>query len=74
MAMKVASVQQMQNMDKTAIEKYGIAGELLMENAGLAVYSVILKEFGIEGKRFVIICGSGNNGGDGLVVARKMIY
>jgi hydroxyethylthiazole kinase-like uncharacterized protein yjeF len=70
--MKIASVQEMQNMDRAAIEKYGIADDLLMENAGLAVYSVILRELGIKDKRFSVICGSGNNGGDGLVVARKI--
>ncbi len=70
--MKVTTVEEMRNLDKTAIEKYSIKDELLMENAGLAAYSVILSEIGIEGKQFVIVCGVGNNGGDGLVIARKI--
>ena len=70
--MKVATVAEMRNMDKTAIEKYGIKDELLMENAGQAAYSVILTELGITGKSFAVICGVGNNGGDGLVIARKI--
>ena len=59
--MKIASVKEMQNMDKTAIEAYGISDALLMENAGVAVFSVILQEFGITDRSFVVICGSGNN-------------
>ena len=70
--MKVSRVSEMRTLDRTAIEEFGIAEELLMENAGLAVYSVLLNEFGIRDKRFVIFCGTGNNGGDGLVVARKI--
>ncbi|MEN6621409.1 MAG: NAD(P)H-hydrate dehydratase [Smithella sp.] len=68
--MKLASVAQMRFMDNYAIEKLGISEEILMENAGLAAAHVLLKEIGIRGKKFVVFCGSGNNGGDGLVVAR----
>jgi hydroxyethylthiazole kinase-like uncharacterized protein yjeF len=70
--MKVSTVSEMRALDRTAIEEFGIAEELLMENAGLAVYSVLLAEFGIQDRRFVVFCGVGNNGGDGLVVARKI--
>jgi NAD(P)H-hydrate epimerase len=70
--MKVSRVAEMRAMDRHAIETYGIAEALLMENAGLAVYTVLAQTFGIAGKTFVICCGVGNNGGDGLVVARQL--
>ena len=62
----------MRNLDQGAIERFKIPDTILMENAGQAVYFVILNEFGIHGKRFLVICGTGNNGGDGFVVARKL--
>jgi len=71
--MKIATVAQMRNLDKTAIEKYGISGPILMENAGEAAYYLIAQELGdVAGLDFVVVCGSGHNGGDGLVVARKL--
>ena len=70
--MKVSHVSEMRALDAKAMEQFGIAEELLMENAGEAVYFVLLKEIGITGKRFVVLCGGGNNGGDGFVIARKI--
>lgn len=70
--MKVSTVEEMRALDRASVENYGYTGELLMENAGTATYHVILENFGVKGKRFVIFCGTGNNGGDGLVVARKL--
>ncbi|MEA3441431.1 MAG: NAD(P)H-hydrate dehydratase [Chloroflexota bacterium] len=70
--MKVSTVNQMRALDKKAIEKFGIPDSLLMENAGLAAFYVLLNEFGIKGKRFLVFAGVGNNGGDGCVLARKI--
>jgi len=70
--MKVSRVNEMRNLDRRAIEQYGIVEEILIENAGQASYFTISKEFGVKNKYFVIFCGIGNNGGDGLVVARKI--
>lgn len=69
--MKVCSVEEMRFLDNTIVEKYGISEKILMENAGNAVFSVISK-FDVKNSKFLIICGVGNNGGDGLVVARKI--
>jgi NAD(P)H-hydrate epimerase len=70
--MKVARVDEMKELDRRATEEYGISEDLLMENAGEAVYFVISQELGIKNNKFVVFCGGGNNGGDGLVVARKL--
>ena len=68
--MKIVSADEMRFMDRYAIEKLGIAEELLMENAGLAAFNVLQMKISVRGKKIVVFCGSGNNGGDGLVVAR----
>jgi len=70
--MKVTTVTQVRSMDRTAIDKFGIPDEILMENAGNAAYFIIQNSVSIEGKKFAVFCGTGNNGGDGLVVARKL--
>lgn len=68
--MKIASVGEIRFMDRYAITKLGIAEEILMENAGLASLNVLKSKVGLSNRKFVVFCGSGNNGGDGLVVAR----
>jgi NAD(P)H-hydrate epimerase len=52
-------------------EYLGVLVETLMENAGYAVANAVTKEYG-KGKRIAIICGMGNNGGDGLVAAKYL--
>lgn len=71
--MKVSSVGQMREMDRRAIETLGISEVLLMENAGAASIQVLSRQRDIAGRRYAIFCGTGNNGGDGLVVARHIL-
>lgn len=61
-------------LDELSIKKYKIPSKRLMENAGRAVFKVIQKKMkgGIQGKTFLVFCGPGNNGGDGLVIARLL--
>ncbi len=70
--MKIAGINEMRFMDRYAIEKLNIAEEILMENAGMAAVHVLKDKIGIHDKKFVVFCGSGNNGGDGLVIARLL--
>lgn len=70
--MKVITAQIMQNVDKAAIETYGIPSLLLMENAGQSCVEEIIAEFGVRGC-CVVMAGKGNNGGDGYVIARLLI-
>jgi ADP-dependent NAD(P)H-hydrate dehydratase / NAD(P)H-hydrate epimerase len=69
---KVSTVDEIRSLDKQATENFGIPEDILMENAGLSMYFVITKEFEVMNKNFLVFCGAGNNGGDGLVVARKL--
>jgi len=65
--------QQAREVDRFAINEYGVRGLILMENAGRACAEQASAMLGgAGGKRVVVFCGSGNNGGDGLVVARYL--
>lgn len=68
--MKIATVEEMRLLDRQATGKLGISEAILMENAALAAIHLLQRETGICGKRFTLFCGAGNNGGDGLAVAR----
>jgi len=71
--MKLARAAEMRAMDRQAIEDYGIPGVVLMENAGRAVVEAICRWQGpVADRRAVIVVGPGNNGGDGLVIARHL--
>ena len=68
--MKVISVSQASGMDRSAVKEYSIPEIILMENGAAACCSVIKSSFTIERNNFIILCGTGNNGGDGLALAR----
>jgi NAD(P)H-hydrate epimerase len=70
--MKISTVAEMRGLDRAAIDQLQIPELLLMENAGQAVCRVIRQRWPVAGQRWVVLCGLGNNGGDGLVVARQL--
>src|SRR5438552_3276002 len=69
---KVLTAEQMREVDRLTTERYGIPSILLMENAAHAVARVITEKLGgsVKGKSILILCGKGNNGGDGAALAR----
>jgi len=74
--MKVVTAEEMRNIDMQTINAVGIPGVVLMENAGTGVVDAIEEWFSVEspGRRLPvsIFVGKGNNGGDGLVIARHL--
>src|SRR5687767_3102377 len=70
--MKVLTAAEMRGVDQRT-EEIGIPGEILMENAGHRVVEFLAERFGpLSEHHILILCGKGNNGGDGYVVARQL--
>lgn len=69
---KVLTAAEMREVDRLTTEKYGISSIILMENAAQAVAKVVAQLVGgsVAGKSIHILCGKGNNGGDGAALAR----
>jgi hydroxyethylthiazole kinase-like uncharacterized protein yjeF len=71
--MKVLTAAQMREADRLTTERYGISSLQLMENAGVAVTEFLREKFpNLEQRKIAVLCGKGNNGGDGLVIARLL--
>ncbi|HBL23258.1 MAG TPA: NAD(P)H-hydrate epimerase, partial [Deltaproteobacteria bacterium] len=68
--MKVLSPQRMARYDEYSITTWGIPSAVLMENAGRNTYRLMKERYLSGGERIAIVCGRGNNGGDGFVIAR----
>jgi len=65
--------EQMRQIDRHLIEEVGIPGIALMENAARGVFSAVQKRFELSNAaRVIVLCGPGNNGGDGLAVLRML--
>jgi NAD(P)H-hydrate epimerase len=71
--MRVVTAEAMRRLDRRTIEEAGIPGMVLMENAGRGAAGEILRSYpGIAGGTAAVVAGKGNNGGDGLVIARYL--
>ena len=71
--MKALTVVEMREVDRLTTQRHGVPSLALMENAGTSVAGFMRQRFAhLERRRTIILCGKGNNGGDGFVVARKL--
>ncbi|HYL67792.1 MAG TPA: NAD(P)H-hydrate dehydratase [Candidatus Limnocylindria bacterium] len=72
--MKILTAAETREVDRLTTERHGVPSLTLMENAGKSVVAFIKQRFAKLGRRrIVILCGKGNNGGDGFVVARHLL-
>ncbi|HKB02787.1 MAG TPA: NAD(P)H-hydrate epimerase [Gemmataceae bacterium] len=62
---------EVRELDRRAIHEFGVPGVVLMENAGRNTAELLLR-LNPDGERVLILCGPGNNGGDGFVIARHL--
>lgn len=73
-SMKLAFAEDMRRLEQSAIEDFRIPGLVLMENAGRATVDTMVTHFGnLAGRVVAIVAGPGNNGGDGLAIARHLL-
>jgi NAD(P)H-hydrate epimerase len=75
--MAILNRQQVREVDRRAIAEYGMNGLVLMENAGRGVADVLCRLIELQGRgvgSVSIVCGKGNNGGDGFVIARHVDF
>jgi hydroxyethylthiazole kinase-like uncharacterized protein yjeF len=71
--MKILTAAEMREVDRLTTERAGIRNAVLMENAGKSVAQFIQQRFpGLERRLIFVLCGKGNNGGDGLVAALRL--
>ena len=74
--MKALTAAEMQEVDRLTTERFGVPSHQLMENAGKSVAEVFLEQYTHKMSeppgRVAVLCGKGNNGGDGFVVARYL--
>jgi len=69
--MKITTAAEMREIDRATTQRFGVPSLTLMENAGSAIADFILEHYA-DANRIAVVCGKGNNGGDGFVVARKL--
>ncbi len=69
--MKITTAAEMRAIDRATTERFGVPSLTLMESAGGALAKFVLQNWP-DANRVVVVCGKGNNGGDGFVVARKL--
>ncbi|GAB5405283.1 MAG: NAD(P)H-hydrate epimerase [Aureliella sp.] len=75
LAAATLTIEQVRNVDRVAIEQFGMNSLVLMENAALGVVNWVAKRFEERFEfppRVALLCGTGNNGGDGLAIARHL--
>src|SRR5262249_37943534 len=72
--MRVLNTAQMREADRRTIEEIGIPSRVLMENAGRQAVAAIEAMYSdLNERQVAVLCGRGNNGGDGFVVARTLL-
>lgn len=69
--MKILTADEMRATDRMTVDRYGVSSVELMEHAGYAVARFVLREFPVA-LHITVLCGKGNNGGDGFVAARAL--